>query len=1013
MKLRAYVSAFVRLSPAFLLVIAFTLAVSSRAYGTDLHSVLTQYTIASWSEKDGLPDAYIYAIAQDATGYLWIGTQVGPYRFDGARFTPWTTLVGDTHAAREVRALRASSDGSMWIGFGGDGGIGVYKDGLERFFDASDGLPIAAVSVLLEYPAGQWWAGTAVGLFQLDGQHWKHISDSQGVPDGPVNTGTINDQGQLLVGSNRSVLELDQATERFREVSSFTDGPRALVEASRGHIAVSDQITGYRWINQSPSPNEVTERGRGRALLRDSRGNLWVGTAGQGLWRVRFDSNDQVVTVEHATALTGLLADGVLALAEDREGNIWAGTTEGLNRLTPYKVAQVTNVGLVAGVEQADAGALWIGTVDELFLMSGPNAAPLPIPHALRGGRLRAIHTDEKGQLWVATDRGLFYWNNGVLLPVKAQRGSMPLHIDTITSAPNGGVWVFDNERGLLLWRNGQFITTTLPPGSGTARVEATLTDSTGRAWFALSNGIIISTDGDKLRAYDETDGLTAGIYQAIYEDRAHNLWFGGTAGMSRYDGTRFVTVHSDEGFPVSHLTAIVEDTHGDLWVGSGSGILHLPIGIFDQLINTQLTHARYLILNRADGLAGLPLAYSQNRRAIRAADGHLWFVTGRGLTVIDPDAFNTVPPATEIRIESIVADGARYDTHQRVTLPAGTNRIEFEYTTINLTSPLRQQFRYKLEGFDRDWVDGGARRQAAYTNLPPYTYHFRVATTDPRGEWIEADSTWAFSIAPHFYKTKWFAAIVVGLCGLVVGGAWRLHIRSVRHDFTLLLGERARLSRELHDTLLQGLVGVALQFDAMANDPKFGFSSAQRQQFVHLRKRVEEYMREARQSIADLRLPRVGTHDLSVALREAAERAISDHPITFTFTQQGTPRPISARIKEDLLKIGREAIGNAVRHAHANQIMAELEFSDDALLLRVIDNGHGFDRHIQSQDGHYGLTSMRERAEELGGRLTIRSNESGTHIEAIVPLRPEHKRSDDASSAHSGFLRRRSPHCS
>jgi ligand-binding sensor domain-containing protein len=382
---------------------ALLFALTPPVFAADLRSVLTQYTVASWSEKDGLPEGSIYVLAQDADGYLWVGTQAGPYRFDGVRFTPWATLVNDAQP-RAARALHAASDGSMWIGFGGQGGIAVYKGGLRRMYGTADGLPAASVSTLIEHPAGTTWAGTSLGLFRLQQDRWERIGASRGVPEGPVSIGTVNRDGQLLVGSSRHLLQFDPATEQFSSIAAFTEDVRALVQEPHGRMAVTDQVGGYRRLGDAAYAGVPMERGRGRALLRDSRGNLWVGTAGQGLWRVRSDERGEVQSVEHATALTGLLADGVLALAEDREGNIWAGTTEGINRLTPYKVTQVTGIGLVAGVEQASGGELWVGTVDELLRVSGPEAPTSAAPRVLRGARLRALHTDRSGQLWVATD---------------------------------------------------------------------------------------------------------------------------------------------------------------------------------------------------------------------------------------------------------------------------------------------------------------------------------------------------------------------------------------------------------------------------------------------------------------------------------------------------------------------------------------------------------------------------------------------------------------------------------
>ena len=389
--------------------------------------------------------------------------------------------------------------------------------------------------------------------------------------------------------------------------------------------------------------------------------------------------------------------------------------------------------------------------------------------------------------------------------------------------------------------------------------------------------------------------------------------------------------------------------------------------------------------------MAGLPFVYSANRRAARGKDGRLWFVTSSGLTLIEPRGLPPIAERAPAHIEALVADGTRHVTDGgTVALSPGTTRLEFEFTAINLTSPMKQRFRYRLEGFDADWIDAGSRRQALYTNLPPRGYRFHVQTADAAARWTEAGETVDLSIPPHIYQTGWFAVAMVIGAALVVGGSWRLHVRQVRRQFALLIGERARLSRELHDTLLQGLVGIALKFDALANDPQVTSTDSQRREFVWMRRRVEDYIREARQSIADLRSPRREVHDLAAALREAGEREVSGRPIEVSFQLSGTPREYPAGLEDQMLKIGREAIVNAARHAQADRIAIELDSSDTALTLRVTDNGTGFDLAHSSENGasHYGLTGMRERAEDIGARFSIESREGqGTRVEAIVPL--------------------------
>jgi len=966
--------------------------VATIATATDLRSVLTDYALESWSQKDGLPDASVYALAQDGDGYIWVGTEAGPYRFDGVRFSPWNTLTNSTEKVLPTRALLGASDGSMWVGFGGTGGIAIYSHGSVRFYGEADGLAASTVSTMVEDADGNHWAGTQSGLFLLRGHRWEHWGAERGVPTGPVAASTVTRDRRLLVTAGRSLLQFDRAAQRFNEIASLHDDPRAIAEDPVGGLLVSDQEDGFRGAISPAEPIDRLERGRGRALVRDRRNNIWVGTAGQGLWRVRVDQH-RVLFTERASTLTGLLADGVSAVMEDREGNIWSGGPEGIHRLTPHKVAQVNDIGLVAGVERAGAGSLWVGTIDELLEMPLGSDRISPRHHALNGARLRSLHADKAGTLWVATNEGVSRLRGDVLTPLPvADRSSMPKLVDSITSDGHGGIWVFDTERGLLHWHNGRFDAMHLPDALAGARVEATLTDTGGRAWFTFSNGLLATSDNGDFHVYGKADGVDGGVYQALFEDDDHVIWLGGTLGLTRFNGS-FVTTRSDRGFPVANVTAIVVDGEGTLWVGSGAGIHQIRRAEWERLLADSSYRPQFRLYDRADGLAGLPFVFSRNRRAIRADDGRLWFVTSRGLTIIDPTELGSEEPPHQVHVEWVVANGVRLPVvpGSAVTLPAGTNRLEVEYSALNLTSPLRQHFRYRLEGFDGEWVDAGTRRQAFYTNLPPRSYTFRVMSSDAEGSWTKAEVVAIpLSIRPMFYQTFWFLGLSVVGIALVIGASWRLHVRSVRRQFALLIGERARLSRELHDTLLQSLVGIALQFDAMANDPHFTASQSQRWEFVRLRKRVEDYIREARQSITDLRSPRLDKDDLATALRETGEREVDGRGIELSFRQQGTPRAYPAGLEDQLLKIGREAIVNAARHSDADRIAIELETTDGALTLRVIDNGRGFDPQAAASDGtpHYGLTSMRERAEDVGGQFTIESVEGeGTRVETTVPL--------------------------
>jgi signal transduction histidine kinase/ligand-binding sensor domain-containing protein len=962
-------------------------ACSGPVLAADLHNVLTDYTITSWSQKDGLPSGTIYALAQDADGYLWVGTETGLFRFDGVRFVPWEVLQSSPLPEGAVRVLRATADGSLWAGFDSAGGVSRIQNGQTWNYGASDGLPPDTITALEEDRRHVIWAGNDHGLFRFTGTRWERSPPERGLPDAAVSSAARDREGRLLVGLASGIFRESEDGSRFELLVPLDAPPRSIAVDGSDGIYVTDDIAGFRCVASSEPQPESLERGRGRHLLLDAQGDLWVGTAGQGLWRAHVEPAAGRVVVERATALTGLLADGVISLLEDREGNIWAGTTEGLNRFTPQRVKQLL-LGVVAGVEALPDGSVWVGTVDEVlrFPASGTRVPDRRIP--LDGKRLRAIHADQRGTIWIGTDAGVSRLGaDASLVPLPETRA---LHeIDSVTSDHSGALWMYDLDQGLVVSHDHRVtLVQSRRPGLA-ARITTSFTDSRGCVWLAFDDGAVSRIEPDAAsHLFAADDGLTGGIYRAFYEDRDGTIWLAGSEGLSRFSRGAFVTLRRGSHFPTDFLTAIVDDEDGNLWLGTGSGIVRLRRSEFERAVEDRGYTVHFTTYDRSDGLAGLPFVYSNSRRAIRAKDGRLWFVTGRGLTVIDPSALLPDREQPPVRIEGVLADDRRVHPDPLVALPPQTSRLEINYTVLNLTSPLKTRFRYRLDGFDQDWVDAGGRRQAYYTNLPPRAYRFQVMASNSEGAWEDAAAVWDFSIRPMFYQTAWFWTASVLALILAVWGAWRLRIRQVRHQFSLLLGERVRLSREIHDTLLQSLVGVALQFDDMANDADA--APFNRDRLVRMRKQVEEYIREARQSIFDLRSPKLAAHDLAAALREAGEQATAEHAVQFEFSLEGTPRRCSAKVEEQVLRIGQEAVVNAVRHAHASTIRMELRYDGDALTLKVTDDGRGFDPGHQARDadGHYGLVSMRERAEGVGGDLIVASRiGGGTEIATHLPL--------------------------
>jgi signal transduction histidine kinase len=959
-------------------------ATAAPVHAVDLRDVLADYTLTSWSRKDGLTGP-VWTFAQDADGFLWLGNDEGLVRFDGVRFTVWNP--GGALPKLPVRSLRVASDGTLWIGFGGTGGIARIAHRAATTFTGPS-APTGSIASIVEDRAHTIWAAGASGLYHFAGDRWEKLGPEHGLPAAAITGAYVDSSGTLWIGTAAGLFWRPEATEeRFQEIERSNDPLRGLSfsEDSTGRIWTNDPVVGYRKLGDESPPEGAGESGRGYRLLHDRDGNLWVGTIGQGLWRVRHPESPVQPPVERTTVLSGLSSDAVRSVFEDRDGNIWAGTTEGVDRLMPHRVTPWTGLGLVSTIDVTRDDRMLVGTADGLlrFLRTAgswqPDRARIPL------GGVRAVRTDPQGHVWALARDDLFRVVSGRPVHVALPTGSVP--IDAIAAVHDGGLFAIARD-GTVIRDNGTVASTF---GHVTdlenARVTTAFADRTGRLWVAYAGSSIgvLQPDG-RFTSYAAQQGLSGGPHYGIYEDGDGAIWIGGSDGLSRFAHDRFTSITRANGLPQGGVYAVSDDDQRFLWLATSAGILRLSREQFDAGVMNAQQQLHFRSYDTSDGLAGFPTALS-DRSAVRAGDGSIWFVTSRGLSVVQPRSLVAGHRTPPVMVEAVEADDRVLDA-TAASLPPGTGKLQIDYTAPDVTTPLKVRFRYRLEGFDADWIDAGARRQALYRDLPPRRYKFRVAVSDDEGRWSESEAAWDFTIEPRFYQTLWFYVLCAAAAGALVWGAWAWRLQQLRRQFALVLGERVRVSRELHDTLLQSLVGIALEFDAIAKSLDSSPDAA-RDRVVKMRERVEEYIREARRSIWSLRSPALETRDLVAALRESGTRAAAGQPVAFEFDVSGTPRRYTSNLEHQLLRIGQEAVLNAVRHAKARTVKMTLQYSDAGVALRVADDGAGFEpgRAGGGTTDHYGITTMRERAEQVGGRVTITSRpDGGTVVEAIVP---------------------------
>ncbi len=997
-----------------LALVAILIGAPSLASSSDAQGILAEYTRTSWGLGEGAPDGSVYALAQDHDGRLWLGTQAGLYQFDGERFLSWAALGFDAALGEAVQALYVSRDDSLWVGFGDKGGIYRITGHTVRRFPPTDGAPSLAVYAIAEDIGGRVWVGSEAGLYSFQDERWQRWRAESGLPDASVWGAHVDAVGELFVTTARGIFRYSEHSGRFASVAPLGDsGTRPIERAApefaspRGNglpwtprlpsdevvrsivtdqsrrLYVSDWHFGFRMIGDR-RPLSSRDRGRGLQVLVDHQGSLWVATLGQGVWRSRQGKPGAPVT-ERITSHDGLASDGAFALLEDRDGSIWVGgTPNGLTRLTPNRFRPLLHDDVVTALAVMPTGGVWVGTSDALWQVSAPDAHPTIERRLMTSVSIRALHVDIHGTLWVATQRNLLRMAPGQ--PPALVRGSEVLQqVDTMTSDPRRGLFVSDRDRGLLHWDgSGSFQNVALPASLRGSRITTSFADSRARIWVAFASGSVAMLGQDGyIKTFDAHDGFDAGIYRTIHEDQQGVLWFGGTNGITRFEHDAGATVRDSHRLPMRHVKAIADDRFGFLWIAVDYGILRIDRAELNKAAPNASVWPGYVLYDKSDGLAGLPRLVS-DAMSIRTHGGSLWFVTDEGITIVDPTLYqHDVSPS--VRIDRALADDREIALVPNAQMPAGTRRVQFEYGALNLASARKTRYRFRLEGLDSDWVNAGGRRQATYMNLAPGTYRFQVAATSSLGAWKDLGSSWDFSVKPHFYQTTWFFASCGMLIVLGASLAWRVRLRIERNRFSVLLKERARVSREIHDTLLQGLVGLTLQCDTLARDVEAAAPEVS-DRLLAVRRQGQRYIKDSRQAIWNLRFASADRETLVGALRRVAD-VTAGAEVAFDVLLKGSPRELASDTEQELVRIAREAVTNAVRHAKARRINVEVEYSPTQLVLRVLDDGCGFvDGEIVGAPEHFGIVSMRERAKTIGAAFNLETGVGrGTAIEVIV----------------------------
>jgi signal transduction histidine kinase len=491
---------------------------------------------------------------------------------------------------------------------------------------------------------------------------------------------------------------------------------------------------------------------------------------------------------------------------------------------------------------------------------------------------------------------------------------------------------------------------------------------------------------------YTVANGLPAEQLRTVRAGRDDTLWIGtiGDGLLWRRNG-RFYHASAAEGLGADNIASIVEDHAGDLWLSTPRGIWRVDRTSLEQFTAGRARTLRSEWFGVPDGLRSAQCSptYPGGGGSAVTGDGWLWFPTGQGLALLNPAAPVPARHAPRLLIHAEEFDGKTLPIAAPAVYGPGAGRIVLRFAAIYLRAPEAVSYRFRLDGVDRDWIPAGARRSAAYSNLSPghYLFHARAEAAGATTEQI-----FRFTIRPHFYETYWFAATLLAALAALLWGAWQLRVRTLRSRFHLVLDERARLARELHDTLAQDFVGLAALLDAIALGWKADTTAAA-QKLELARRMVRHSLTEARRSVMDLRAAALQGQTLGEALASAAPLWSAGRSIEVRLDIAPPGAILPEETEQHLLRIAQEAVHNAARHSGAHTVTVRLRAEHDDLVLAIVDDGRGFDvsNAFDPAGGHFGILGMRERAGRIGGRLELRSTPGGgTVVEVRVRTRSQ-----------------------
>jgi len=973
---------------------------------------LAHYTHESWTERSDAP-APVLDIAQGRDGFLWLATGEGLYRFDGIGFE---RITPEGNAARDdfPTAVLVAKNGDVWTAFKASRRFAVYRKGVLRFLDGPRAP--AWIMTIAEDARGAIWALSATfeaDILRFQNGRWDRFDVSRGLPRDDGLSMVLSRDGAVWVSTTAFISRLAPGATRFEMFRAVPNGNPRLSVDPEGRIWVSEKRGSYpltgpggRGAPRILRPPYLTDDAQIRgAPLFDHAGNLWIATRYGGVQRVASASSegppvrgDAESLVETVRGNEKLSSDVTNQIFEDRERNIWIGTEKGLDRLRPatirFEPALTSPAAFGDKLLAASDGSVYIGEAKTVYRVR-PGGEPEAILQNIVEPQSLCEAPD--GALWIVLTTHILVWNQDALKTINRPNREGTSY--DCAFGRYGDFWFSAHTGGLNGYRDGKWQVTFKPtehdaslPIEAGPRIPTTMEhDAQGRLVVQLGRQLAW-LDGAAHRFTPLNVGTAEPKVLTLYCAPNGDMLVGGAFGLTRYRNGESQTIWAARAVESRRINGLVQTLDGNTWLAYPKALVRIGARDLEHAFMAHAFPRSVLSLGFSDGLTSRPHSHTQ-RAIVQGGDGRIWIATETGTLWMDSNHVEQSRAPPGLAIKSITYDGHFYRDPVALTLPAATADIEIDFAALILAGPKDASVRYKLEGYDADWIDPGMRRQVFYTNLAPGNYQFRVIGSNNGGVWNRAGAAVRFTIPPTFVQSGWFLALCLVMAATLVWLAYRLRMAQVtsrmRARLEERLGERERIARELHDTLLQSVQGLVLRFQSVAI--KMSPEAPARAQLESALKSADDIIVDGRNRVRGLRVDE-SAGDLLANLQKVADAAGFDPPIPIRVVVEGKTRPVHPLVATEIRRIAGEALFNIARHAHARSVDVTITYGNRQLGVQIRDDGVGIEASVLARglkENHFGLIGMRERAERIGGTLSIDSSAGkGTDVMLTLPSR-------------------------